>query len=176
MRGASPATTATANTGFTGNDPEKVIEFTQHAMACPSTMEVLIGTISSGYRGIVAPVLRNTRDLKGKLNATYKHYDNSFSSIQPPNESRSALSSTLSEANIWFAKQKDEALKRVTALKELEVAHLEKLCSPSNLEDQIIRTPHTDWEATLRGLGHYSGKGEGLLGSIASGKSNPKIL
>ncbi|KAG0632694.1 hypothetical protein HOY80DRAFT_1067326 [Tuber brumale] len=195
LRGASPAAIATATAGFAGNDPAKVVEFTQHAIASASSMDALIGTISTGYRGIIAPVLRNALDIAGKLNtarrtlAGYVEHrtlgrwppfisgmHNPFASIQPAKEARSVLSALLSDANSWFKKQKEEALGKVIDLKEAEIDHLDKLCSPSALEDQIVKTLDTDWDATLRSLGLVVGGGKMPEQTGTVGKTIPAIL
>ena len=149
LRAPSPAAIATANAGFGGNSPDKVIEFTRHAIASAANIDILIVTVSQRYRGLIGPLLRSMLKLSSKLCAARKtlagyHEDktlerypsfingmhNPFKSIQPAGEARSHLASDITAANDWFREQKEEAFQKVLKLKEDEVAYLAKTLLP----------------------------------------------
>ncbi|PUU73475.1 hypothetical protein B9Z19DRAFT_1068969 [Tuber borchii] len=71
-RGASPAAIATAYAGTAGNDPEKIVEFTRHAIATANNMGQLINTVSSRYRDLLEPMFRSSLDLASKLSTARK--------------------------------------------------------------------------------------------------------
>ncbi|RPA90323.1 hypothetical protein L873DRAFT_1821299 [Choiromyces venosus 120613-1] len=196
VRGASPAALAAASAGLAGKDKDNVFTVIQHAIGAASSMDELIHTITVRFRDLVSPVLRNALDVNGKLNTakktlaglgtnktsgTFPSYidsmNNPFAKLQPCKETKATVATAISEANTWFNLQKEAALDKVIALKEIEVEHLEKLCLLSSLEDSLIKVLDDDWAATLRGLGVTTVKGGGLSGDpIVIEKSVPAFF
>jgi hypothetical protein len=184
-----------ASSGLAGEDPDAIFNVARQAISSATSMDALIATISSRYKGIVAPVLRSALDVCGKLNTARKTLagyqqnkdsgtwpsfisgmHNPFTAIQPSKEARSALSDSLSEANTWFRLQKEEALAKVIHLKELEVEHLDKLCSLASIEAQIVKVLDADWETILVSLEKYTEKGKKPEDTGEIGKHIPSFF
>ena len=191
-RAASPAAIATANAGFAGNDPAKVVEFTKHAIDSAKDMHSLIDTISTYYRGIIGPSLRSMLDVSSKLVTARKTLagyienrtagtfpsfidgmHNPFKSIQPAKEAKDALSKDLKEANSWFALQKAEALDRTISMKEAEIEYLDGLCAPPAMAKKLVKLLDDDWEQLKLDLGKHTEKGKAPEETGEIGKAIP---
>jgi hypothetical protein len=175
VREASPAAATFANAGMhTSSIPEKVANST-HAISTVGSMNDLIATVPSRFRTFIAPILRDMQDVHGKycnaekaLHSLKAHQTagtwptfiagmhNPFSSIQVTKESKATLADPLKEANTWFTLQKEEALSRVIALKQAEVTHLKKQCSPPVVQDLLLAALKEDQLSCTKELGKFT--------------------
>jgi hypothetical protein len=166
VRGSSPATAAFA---------AATTDLGQHrAIGAASCLNDLIELIPSRYQAILSPILRNMHKVHEKhqnaqkalaalktnqTNGTWPSFiagmHNPFSSVQITKESLPALADELKSANDWFKKQKESALTMVIALKEGEVEHLEKQCSPSVTRDLMLLKCSEDWASLKKSLGSH---------------------
>ena len=154
------------------------------AISTAWSMNELIETIPSRYRPLLAPILREMQDIHGKFcnaqknlatlrahqkNGTWPSFlagmNDPFTSIQTEKEARSPTSQLLTDSQKWFRLQKEEALCKVIALKEVEIQCLENLYSPHAIRECCSRELDNDWASLNKALGKFTeddGSGQGI--------------
>ena len=187
VRGASPAAIGTATAGISGSKAATLNAQIQ-AISTAGTMNELIETISSRYRPLLAPILREMQDIHGKFcnaqknlatlrahqkNGTWPSFlatmNDPFGSIQAAKEACSPLSQLLSDSQKWFRLQTEEALCKVIALNEAEVGHLESLYSLPVIRDRCSKELDNNWASLKKALGKFTEDGSSGQGIAVPG-------